>query len=308
MAEKDRKAKRKRNERVEQEAEEKQARQDTASGDQKDDLGDYGSDFVLVDTDRSEVMPNPLDEAASQDSIAIGTDADAVMKEIDDYTDDADILEDFAERQGMMGAGSSRLLDKFSEMNEIRTPETSADDIDADWERDFQSGEESVGGTVPTPDQDVVEELGEATGIEYADGEPLDTETRLDERDRERWELNPESTDDLEDAEEEEEEASIEDLVEETDVYESDELEALGERLIDEDPNADLDEEEEDELITEMAAEDILDEDEDLDEEDLAEDEDEDDYDEDYDEDEEDYDDYDEDDLEDLFEDDEDDY
>lgn len=57
-------------------------------------------------------------------------------------------------------------------------------------------GEESVGGGNPTPDQDVVEELGEAVGLTYEDNEPLGGEAKLHARDEHRWELNPASSED----------------------------------------------------------------------------------------------------------------
>jgi hypothetical protein len=56
-----------------------------------------------------------------------------------------------------------------------------------------------VGGSAPTPDQDQVDEIGEAAGLTYEDDEPLHTSDKLEERDRHRWELNPESAEDDED-------------------------------------------------------------------------------------------------------------
>jgi hypothetical protein len=80
----------------------------------------------------------------------------------------------------------------------------SGGDIDAKWQEADVSGEETVGGTSPTPDQDVVDELGQALGITYEDDEPLRTEEKLLERDRNRWELDPESAEDAEEVEAEE--------------------------------------------------------------------------------------------------------
>ena len=60
-------------------------------------------------------------------------------------------------------------------------------------------GEETVGGSVPTPDQDIVDELGEAVGLTYEDDEPLHGEEKIRERDRNRWELDPESASEDED-------------------------------------------------------------------------------------------------------------
>jgi hypothetical protein len=76
-----------------------------------------------------------------------------------------------------------------------RTPEISGGDLDADWQRP-DVGEEAVGGSVATPDQDIVEEIGVAAGVTYEDDEPLDLERKITRRDEKRWELNPASSED----------------------------------------------------------------------------------------------------------------
>ena len=69
-------------------------------------------------------------------------------------------------------------------------PAASAGDVDADWQRAQSSGEEAVGGSVPTPDQDVVDEIGHALGVEQASTAPVRTsEEILTDRDRRYWEL-----------------------------------------------------------------------------------------------------------------------
>lgn len=62
--------------------------------------------------------------------------------------------------------------------------------MDADWLQAHLYGEEAVGGSAATPDQDVVDEIGRALGVEQG----LDAEVRsFDEvmrwRDRRRWAL-----------------------------------------------------------------------------------------------------------------------
>jgi hypothetical protein len=52
-------------------------------------------------------------------------------------------------------------------------------------------GEEAVGGTAPTPDQDTADVLGAAVGYELEDGAQLRLKDTLDEIDRDRPELNP---------------------------------------------------------------------------------------------------------------------
>jgi hypothetical protein len=106
---------------------------------------------------------------------------------------DAEVLEEFAEAQRLASGG--QLLSRELREHHSRTPQDTAGDIDADWRRS-DIGEETPGGSTPTPDQDVVEELGEAVGLHYEDNEPLDTAEKIAERDRHRWELDPASSED----------------------------------------------------------------------------------------------------------------
>ncbi len=69
-------------------------------------------------------------------------------------------------------------------------------DIDADWRQANFGGDEAVGGSNPTPDQDIVEDIGNAVGVTYEDAEPLRPEEKIAQRDEERWELNPASSED----------------------------------------------------------------------------------------------------------------
>ncbi len=81
--------------------------------------------------------------------------------------------------------------------NTDSSPILSGGDVDAAWE-DSAVGEESVGGENPTPDQSVVEDLGVAMGLTYEDNEPLGGEQKLEKHDRDRWELDPASSEDRE--------------------------------------------------------------------------------------------------------------
>ncbi len=76
------------------------------------------------------------------------------------------------------------------------TPRLSGGDVEAAWDQD--TGEETVGGSNPTPDQDRVDELGQAAGITYSDTEPLHTTEKVERRDDKRWELDPASAEDYE--------------------------------------------------------------------------------------------------------------
>jgi hypothetical protein len=72
-------------------------------------------------------------------------------------------------------------------------------DLDADAENAYFSGEEAPGGDNPTPDQDIVDDIGKAIGVEYQDNEELRTTDKVTERDRHRWELDPASSEDYKD-------------------------------------------------------------------------------------------------------------
>jgi hypothetical protein len=68
-------------------------------------------------------------------------------------------------------------------------------DVDAALD-EVDVGEETVGGSTPTPDQDVVDDLGRAVGVTYSDTEPLRPEEKEARRDEKRWEMDPASSPD----------------------------------------------------------------------------------------------------------------
>ena len=75
------------------------------------------------------------------------------------------------------------------------SPEMTAGDVDAKWQDAYALGDEAPGGDNMTPDQDRVDDIGKALGIEYADDEELLGGEELAERDEHRWELDPASKD-----------------------------------------------------------------------------------------------------------------
>lgn len=121
---------------------------------------------------------------------------DAGDAESDEYQADEEVTEEFAEAQ-RLASGGEQLKRELRE-HHSRTPQLSGGDIDADW-AGADVGDETVGGSSPTPDQDVVDELGEAVGLTYEDNEPLHSTEKVEERDRRRWELDPASSEDYND-------------------------------------------------------------------------------------------------------------
>lgn len=106
--------------------------------------------------------------------------------------DDEQIERDFEERQRLADSSGDEQLEEDLKYTSV-SPSLSGGDVDADWQDANSSGEETVGGTTPTPDQDMVDELGEAVGLTYKGDEELGGEEKLAKRDRKRWELNPDS-------------------------------------------------------------------------------------------------------------------
>ena len=75
-------------------------------------------------------------------------------------------------------------------------PELTAGDVDAKWQDAYAIGDEAPGGDNPTPDQDRVDDIGKALGVEYEDDEELQGGDEITDRDQHRWELDPASSDD----------------------------------------------------------------------------------------------------------------
>ena len=91
-------------------------------------------------------------------------------------------------------SGRRELKDRLSK-NTSASPALTSGDVDADWESAETVGDEAPGGDNPTPDQDVVDDIGRALGVEYDDDEELQGGAEIADRDRNRWELDPASKD-----------------------------------------------------------------------------------------------------------------
>ena len=91
--------------------------------------------------------------------------------------------------------GRAELREALREHTETG-PELTGGDIDAKWEDAYAVGDEAPGGDNPTPDQDRVEDIGQALGVTYEDHEELKGADKIAERDRKRWEYDPASSDD----------------------------------------------------------------------------------------------------------------
>jgi hypothetical protein len=93
-------------------------------------------------------------------------------------------------------SGRAEMRDRMSKVTSS-SPALTSGDVDADWESAESIGDEAPGGDNPTPDQDVVDDIGRALGVEYDDDEELQGGAEITDRDRHRWELDPSSKDDF---------------------------------------------------------------------------------------------------------------
>jgi len=94
--------------------------------------------------------------------------------------------------------GRQELKERYDKHTET-SPAMTGGDVDADWESAYSVGDEAPGGDNPTPDQNVVDDIGLAVGNEYRDNEELEGADKIEERDKHRWEYDPASSEDFKD-------------------------------------------------------------------------------------------------------------
>ncbi|WNM60495.1 DUF6335 family protein [Candidatus Nitrospira neomarina] len=119
-------------------------------------------------------------------------DADTMIRQYIENQDPAEeaIQEDFSETR--VQQESEVVLTRGN--NRQKQARLFGGDLDATMDAG-SSGDETVGGSNPTPDQDTVDELGEAVGLTFENSEELVGEKVYD-RDTHRWELDPASSED----------------------------------------------------------------------------------------------------------------
>ena len=105
---------------------------------------------------------------------------------------------DLDRRPSAARTGRSEMAERRADHSTL-TPAITAGDVDANVEDAYFTGEEAPGGDNSTPDQDRVDDIGRALGVQYQDDEELRGAEKVEERDRHRWERNPASSDDYRD-------------------------------------------------------------------------------------------------------------
>jgi hypothetical protein len=100
------------------------------------------------------------------------------------------------DRHGSAARSGRAVLEHARHNHTETSPALTGGDVDADWEEAYAVGDEAPGGDNPTPDQDRVDDIGRALGVEYADNEELKAGDKISKRDKRRWELDPASAED----------------------------------------------------------------------------------------------------------------
>jgi hypothetical protein len=153
-------------------------------------------------TEKEVVLDQQVLDTVAVDDTDDSFDAEdeAVFLEDSDETDDRPQAVTESHGTGLQGkpidrAGRySRRSDNHFDDNS--SPILTGGDIDANYEDASTVGDEAVGGTVATPDQDIVDDLAAAVGVELDDRTDVRINDLLEERDDRRWELDPESAED----------------------------------------------------------------------------------------------------------------
>ena len=137
-------------------------------------------------------MPGKHQNKSDQKSKVI--DADKFIRDYyeKDTPSNAESFRDLLESVSTTARG---VLENLKTDDAQRITELSGGDPDA-LPLEVDSGDETPGGSAPTPDQDIVDEVGAAAGVTYQDTEPLKIEEKLSGRDESRWELDPASSED----------------------------------------------------------------------------------------------------------------
>ena len=99
-------------------------------------------------------------------------------------------IEEFMEEEIARAPKDPEQLSQRLRNETSSSPADSSGDPDANWEDVNEGGSESIGGDNPTPDQSDVEANAHAVGVNFEDGEELRFVEKIDERDRDRFELD----------------------------------------------------------------------------------------------------------------------
>ena len=95
-------------------------------------------------------------------------------------------------------AGAAKLAHRL-QTDGLADPVVTGGDVDTQLEGAQFSGDESAVSSMPSPEHNVVDDIGRSMGVTYQDNEELNFGEKERSRDKKRWELDPASSDDYQD-------------------------------------------------------------------------------------------------------------
>jgi hypothetical protein len=95
-------------------------------------------------------------------------------------------------------AGSAKLAHRLQN-DSLTDPAVTGGDLDAQPEGAQFSGDETPVSSMTSPEANQVDDIGRSMGVTYADNEELKVGEKERSRDKDRWELNPASSEDWKD-------------------------------------------------------------------------------------------------------------
>jgi hypothetical protein len=103
------------------------------------------------------------------------------------------------ERRGSAARSGRAEMAQSARNHRGMSPDITGGDVDVDVEDAYFTGDEAPGGDNPSPDLEVVDDIGKALGVRYEDDEELKGADKVEERDKHRWEMDPASSEDYKD-------------------------------------------------------------------------------------------------------------
>jgi hypothetical protein len=102
-------------------------------------------------------------------------------------------------RKGTAARSGRAEMEQSARDHRGMSPDITGGDVDVDVEDAYFTGDGAPGGDNPSPDLEVVDDIGKALGVRYADDEELKGAPKIEERDKHRWEMDPASAEDYKD-------------------------------------------------------------------------------------------------------------
>jgi hypothetical protein len=149
-------------------------------------------------TPRPTTKPLGPPPKGNKGTLTKGTDIDRARFAVEETVPTPPSSLNMKRRGSAVRTGRAELEENLRE-HQGMSPDITANDVDVNVEDAYFTGDEAPGGDNPTPDQDVVDDIGKALGVEYQDNEELKSSDKVSERDKHRWELDPASSEDYKD-------------------------------------------------------------------------------------------------------------